>query len=98
MAGSSNMARRPMCGAIPRRLSSRNSWRLDLKPSNGFGDGFRDPDAIDCRGKNAAGKAGAFAGGIKAGRIEALEVLAALDADGAGGAGLHPRQHRIRTI
>jgi hypothetical protein len=57
-----------------------------------------DLDAVDRRREDAAGIARAFAGREQAGDVEALEVLAAGDADRRGGAGLDAGHQHVGMV
>ena len=59
-------------------LADADRQRVDARARQGFGD-F---DAVDGGGEDAAGVARAFAGGVEAARVQALEVFAAADRDG----------------
>jgi hypothetical protein len=52
-------------------------------------------DAIDGRGQDAAGIAGAFAGGIETGGVEALQAVVAFDPHRRRGARLHAGKYGI---
>src|SRR6185369_9623431 len=59
------------------------------------GHRFRHLDAIDPGREDAAGVTGAFAGRVEAAGVDALQVVAALDADRRRGAGLDAGHHGI---
>jgi hypothetical protein len=61
---------------------------VGLGVGDGLGEGFGDLYAVDGGGEDASGVSGAFAGGVEALGVDALECFVAGDSDGGGGAGL----------